>query len=204
MNKWEEFFQKKIKKIFTEKKEIIDIGGGLRILQEKGNRFDKKRKWILPLLKNVNYKIIDPTVEYKPDIVGDIHNLPFDDNSIDAILCIAVLEHVENPFKASEEMYRSLKPGGYVLVYVPFIFYYHAQKGYYKDYWRFTKDGIDLLFNKFKVIEKECVRGPFATWIKLSPLGRIKLFNYFANIIDKIIYKKGSNQVSGYYVFLEK
>jgi len=59
----------------------------------------------------VDYKILDQVGDYCPDIVGDIHNLPFLDNSQEAIICIAVLEHVENPIKAMEEMYRTLKPG---------------------------------------------------------------------------------------------
>jgi hypothetical protein len=42
MNNWDKFFEEKIKKIFTEKSEILDIGGGLRIDKDKNNRFSKK------------------------------------------------------------------------------------------------------------------------------------------------------------------
>ncbi len=204
MNSWDKFFNEKIEKIFTEKKSIIDIGGGLRVLKKRGNRYDKSREWILPLIKQVDYKILDPVPDYNPDIVGDIHNLPFDDNSQEAIICMAVLEHVENPIKACQEIYRVLKPGGYCFVYVPFLFYYHAHKGYYKDYWRFTKDSINILFKDFSVIEKQSVRGAFKTWIKLSPLGRYKLFLKLANRIDFLTGKIKSNQVSGYNIFLIK
>ncbi len=88
-------------------------------------------------------------MDYNPDIIGDIHNLPFADNSIEAIVCLAVLEHVENPFKACAEIHRVLKPGGFCLITLPFLYYYHAEKGYYKDYWRFTKDAVELLFQDF-------------------------------------------------------
>lgn len=202
---WDEFLEEKIKRIFNEKKEVIDIGGGLRILKNNGNRHDKNRaKWIKPLLKNVEYKILDPVPDYNPDIIGDIHDLPFKSESKDSILCIAVLEHVENPIKASEELYRVLKPGGYCFIYIPFLYYYHASKGYYKDYWRFTNDAIDYLFQKFSVIEKAAVRGPIATWIKISPLGRIKIIMNFANKLDILFKKNKSNQVSGYNIFLVK
>ena len=204
MNFWDKFFNEKIEKIFTEKKSIVDIGGGLRALKDGGNRYDKSREWILPLIKKVNYKMLDQVADYNPDIVGDIHNLPFSNNSQDAIICIAVLEHVENPIKACQEIYRTLKPGGYCFVYVPFLFYYHAHKGYYKDYWRFTKDSINVLFKDFSVIEKQSVRGAFETWIKLSPLGRYKLFLKLANRIDFLTGKIKSNQVSGYNIFLVK
>lgn len=204
MTKWDKFFEKKIKKIFENKKNIVDIGGGLRISKSQGNRYDSSREWILSYLKNVEYKILDPVGDYKPDVIGDIHDLPFEDDSVDAIICIAILEHVENPHKACQEIYRVLKPGGYCFVYVPFLFYYHAEKGYYKDYWRFTSDSIDLLFKDFSVIEKQSVRGAGETWIKISPLGRYKIFLLLANFLDKLFNKVKSQQVSGYNIFLEK
>ncbi|MFH0854171.1 MAG: class I SAM-dependent methyltransferase [bacterium] len=180
------------------------MGGGLRVLKEKGNRYDKSREWILPFLKNVDYKILDFVPDYNPDIVGDIHNLPFEDNSQDAIICIAVLEHVENPFKACGEIYRVLKPGGYCFVYVPFLFYYHAEKGYYKDYWRFSNDAISLLFKEFSSIEKICVRGAIETWIKISPLGNSELIMKAAELFDSIFKKTETKQTSGYNIFLTK
>ena len=139
MTSWDKFSREKLLRIFQEKKSVIDIGGGLRVLKEKGNRYDTSREWIRPYLEKVDYKILDPVSDYGPDIVGDIHNLPFEDSSQEAILCIAVLEHVEDPFKAVFEMRRVLKPGGYLFVYAPFLYYYHAEKGYYKDFWRFTE-----------------------------------------------------------------
>ena len=68
----------------------------------------------------VCYQVMDPTLEYHPDIVGDIHALPFQDSSQEAIICLAVLEHVEDPWLACRELWRVLKPGGYCLIYVPF------------------------------------------------------------------------------------
>lgn len=204
MNHWNKFFNEKILKIFSEKKRIIDIGGGLRISQKKGNRFDPGRAWILPLAKKANYLIMDPVSDYEPDIVGDIHNLPLEDNSEEAILCLAVLEHVENPFQATAEMYRVLKKGGFCFVFVPFLYYYHPESTYYKDYWRFTRDSLDLLFKQFSNKEVFSVRGPLGTLVRLSPFGRYKLFEEIAYIFDRFFGKLRSNQVSGYYVFLTK
>ncbi len=204
MNYWESFFREKIIKIFSEKTTIIDIGGGLRISENKGNRYDKNRSWLKPYLKNVTYKIMDPVPDYNPDIVGDIHNLSFADNSLDALVCLAVLEHVENPLKACAEMYRVLKPGGYCLVTIPFLYYYHAEKGYYKDYWRFTKDTLDLLFKNFSQMEKINIRGAIATWFKISPLGKYDFLINLAMFFDKIFKKNQSSQTSGYCIFLVK
>lgn len=204
MNHWDTFFREKVGRIFSEKKLIIDIGGGLRVVKEKNNRYDPAREWIRPLLKNVDYKILDPVPDYHPDIIGDIHKLPFADGSIDAIICIAVLEHVEDPFKAMSEMHRVLKKGGYCFIYVPFLFYYHAERGYYKDFWRYTEDGVQHMSKAFSTVELAGVRGALETWIKLSPLGRFSFFLWCANILDRVTGKVRSKQMSGYNVFLVK
>lgn len=145
---------------------------------------------------------MDTTAKYSPDIIGDIHNLPFANDSQDAIICIAVLEHVENPIIAVKEIYRTLKHGGYCFIYVPFLFYYHAQTGYYKDYWRFSEDAIDLLFKDFKSIEKIAVRGRVETWMNFCPF-KNSCFSKMGNLID-FLFHKSSKQVSGYNIFLIK
>lgn len=202
---WEIFFKQYIGKIFFDKKYIIDIGGGLRIDEKRNNRkVEDSRRWILPHLSDVDYKILDPVPDYNPDLVGDIHKLPIEDNSVDAFICIAVLEHVENPIQAVKEMHRCLKSGGYCFVSVPFLYYYHAEKTYYKDYWRFTKDSLEYLFKDFKSFEIAPIRGRFETWLHLSPLGRNSIFRKFAYFLDNKIIKKSSKQVSGYNVFAIK
>lgn len=201
---WDAFYKEKMTKLLTEKKTIIDIGGGLRLVSEKGNRYDKSKEWMRPLVEKVDYKVMDPVNTYKPDVVGDIHKMPFKDNSLDAIICIAVLEHVENPIKACEEMFRVLKPGGYCFLFVPFLYYYHAERGYYGDYWRFTKDSIKYIFRDFSKLEISSSRGAIETLVHLTPLGRFTIFNELAHILDKITGKIRSNQVSGYYIFVQK
>lgn len=203
-NHWSIFFDEKILKILTEKRSVIDIGGGLRLIKEKNNRYDPSREKLRPYLEKIDYKILDPVDTYSPDIVGDIHNLPFENSSQDSIICIAVLEHVENPIKAFEEMYRVLKPGGYLFVYVPFLYYYHAEKGYYGDYWRFTEDGLRWLSKPFSSVELARVRGAISTLIRLTPLGRYKFFLSFGDILDGVFGKLDSKQTSGYNLFLVK
>jgi len=201
---WQLFFDETVKKIFTEKKLIIDIGGGLRILKEKNNRYEPSHEWIRSYLKNVDYKILDPVDTFNPDIVGDIHSLPLEDNSVDAIICLSVLEHVKNPILATQEIYRVLKPGGYCFIYVPFLYYYHAEEGYYGDYWRFTKDTMEMLAEPFSSKKIGSVFGAIESWIKITPLGHIRFVRKIANILDKVTGKVHSNQVSGYNMFLVK
>ena len=52
-------------------------------------------------------------------IVGDIVNLPFEDEFFDLVVAIEVLEHVEDDKKAISEIARVLKPFGFFLFSVP-------------------------------------------------------------------------------------
>jgi len=51
----------------------------------------------------------------------DIHQIPFNENSFDVVLCNHVLEHVENDIKAMTEIHRVLKPDGFAILQVPFF-----------------------------------------------------------------------------------
>jgi len=52
---------------------------------------------------------------------GDVTDIPAPNAHFDAVLCIHVLEHVENDRKALEEIHRVLKPGGWALLTVPLL-----------------------------------------------------------------------------------
>ncbi|MBU2472950.1 class I SAM-dependent methyltransferase [Patescibacteria group bacterium] len=192
MTSWNKFFEEKIREIAKEKN-VLDIGGGFRF--QKG--LDKYKD----LFNNVNYKTLDIKSKYHPDIIGDIHSLSMKDESIDAIICKAVLEHVYDPQKAINEMYRVLKKQGKCLVYVPFLYPYHGEKDGYKDYYRYTKDGIEYLFRKFSSIEICPVRGNLETVINLTPLRSLNILNSLIRILDRFF---SGQQSSGYNVFLIK
>jgi SAM-dependent methyltransferase len=57
-------------------------------------------------LENSPHRCEPLVLNGRPLIVADIHNLPFDDKSFDFIYCSHVLEHVEDPIKASQEIMR--------------------------------------------------------------------------------------------------
>ena len=192
MTKWERFFEEKIKEIAREK-DILDIGGGFRFQKE----LEKNKE----LFKESNYQVMDKESSFNPDIVGDVCRMPFEDESFDAIICKAVLEHVSQPKKAAKEMYRILRREGKGLVYLPFLYPYHAHKGVYKDYFRYTEDGVRYLFKDFSSIEVCSVRGNLETVFNLTPLRKIKIFLPCIRLIDKFFSGK---QVSGFNVFLVK
>jgi ubiquinone/menaquinone biosynthesis C-methylase UbiE len=51
--------------------------------------------------------------------VGTIDALAFGDSSFDAVLCVGVLEYLDDPAGAIEEMVRVLRPGGTLIVTLP-------------------------------------------------------------------------------------
>lgn len=73
--------------------------------------------------------------------VGEV--LPFKDNSFDAVVSVAVLEHVKDPFQCAREIVRVLKPGGDLLCCVPFL---QPMHGYPHHYYNMTRSGIRNLF----------------------------------------------------------
>ncbi len=88
----------------------------------------------------VNLEIVDyPST----DVLGVGESLPFQTDSFDAVLSLAVLEHVRDPFACAREIMRVLKPGGVVRADVPFL---QPSHGYPHHYYNMTKQGLENLF----------------------------------------------------------
>ena len=84
------------------------------------------------------------------DVICDIENIPFKDNSVDYIINIAVLEHVPNPQKVISEIHRILKPGGKIYCFIPFMQPFHASP---YDFQRFTYEGMRHQFSAFEILK---------------------------------------------------
>ena len=67
---------------------------------------------------------------------------PISDASVDAVLSTETLEHVPEPLSFLAEALRCLKPGGSILLTVPFAARWHFIP---HDYWRFTPSGLERL-----------------------------------------------------------
>ena len=63
------------------------------------------------------------------------YTLPFPDNHFDLVVSGQMLEHCGNPFKSVAEMMRVLKPGGRVVIIVPYEGPFHCAP----DGWRFKE-----------------------------------------------------------------
>ena len=90
------------------------------------------------------------------DFTTDL-NQPLDclqDNEFDTILLADVLEHIYKPKELIAEMHRVLKPGGKLMVFVPFFYWVHSEP---HDYFRYTEYALKKMVeeNKLKVIQLE-------------------------------------------------
>jgi ubiquinone/menaquinone biosynthesis C-methylase UbiE len=51
--------------------------------------------------------------------VGDLEQMPFEDNMFDAVVCLGVIEYLDSDEQALREMWRVLKPGGTAVIATP-------------------------------------------------------------------------------------
>ena len=91
----------------------------------------------------------------------DIQCMDMNDNSVDAFLCISVLEHVYDLHQAFHELERVLKPQGQLLLTIPFAYPYHDVE----DYWRLSVTAYQELLKNFEIRAFVHLGGMFSTII---------------------------------------
>ena len=158
---WRKRRDKLLKKHVKAEGKVLDIGCGWRVYSKDGVRLDK-----------------DPGCN--PDVVADIQNgtgLP--DNHFDTVLIFDVLEHLEYPLKAIEEVKRVLKLGGTLYITVPFCFPRHGI-----EYFRFSDLALRKMLEGFE--------------IQIIPVKKSKFWNLVWN------YYSQDTIIEGYFVSAKK
>jgi predicted SAM-dependent methyltransferase len=84
------------------------------------------------------------------NIVARAKDLPFCDDSLNGIVSLSVLEYLSNPMSTSSESLHVLKPGGVLMLFVPFMLGFHASPD---DLIRFTPAGQRLKLTGFDIEE---------------------------------------------------
>lgn len=97
-----------------------------------------------------NRVAIDLTARKGIHVVTDAQRLGFREGAFDVVLCTEVLEHIPEPQRAIDEMFRVLAPGGTLLLTTRFLFPIHDAP---HDYFRFTKYGLQHLLRGFDAVE---------------------------------------------------
>lgn len=113
----------------------------------------------------------------KVDVVCDITDIPFDNETFDAILCSEVLDHLPSPADAIAELDRLLKPGGVMLLtesfcgltnQSPFFYYTGLSENFYKHFLKDYHLTIQYNGNYYEWIAQEIFR--LVSWKKISPI----------------------------------
>lgn len=115
------------------------------------------RKFFDDVTEYIGLDIDDRGLDHKNqdiDVFYDGKKIPFEDEHFDSLFTTEVFEHVPNLEEIIPEIYRVLKPGGDMVVTVPFVWNEH---GLPYDFNRFTRYGIENLLKKygFEVIKTE-------------------------------------------------
>ncbi|MDQ5979927.1 MAG: hypothetical protein QG602_2902 [Verrucomicrobiota bacterium] len=110
--------------------EVLDVGCGTRPYR----RF-------IPAVRYVGMELDTPRARasFHAEVYYDGRTFPFADGSFDGVLCSQVFEHVFTPGPFLDEIYRVLRPGGCLVLTVPFVWDEHEQPA---DYARYSSFGL--------------------------------------------------------------
>ena len=129
----------------TEAQRLYPLGeGGNPDVLEIG---DEGRGYGRRFFPGTRQLVMDLNPDAACEVHGDICHCPnIPDESFDVVICTEVLEHTRAPWAAAEEIRRTLRPGGTVLVTTPCNLYIHSPA---PDCWRFLHDGLLELFRYY-------------------------------------------------------
>ncbi len=182
----------------------IDIGGKR---SNKRGLFD-----IDKLCSNVTYVNIEK--KDQPDILADASSIPVADNSYDTAILGEVLEHVPEPLLVLREAHRLLKPGGKILVSVPFMYPVHADPydfGRYTEYfWQQLSEKIGFksikiekhgsIFAIMALMVQHIFRAKKRTWRPIQT----PLVSFFMWLDERTTHPLLKAWTTGYGIVLEK
>ena len=117
-----------------------------------------------PNIINVDYLL------YKNgDLAVDAHNLPFSDGVFDVVASFNVFEHLSDPQRASQELFRVLKPGGKLIIHTAFLQPLHMEPHHF---FNATEHGVRHWFRQFDV-ERVEVSPNFSPLLNLAWIASI-------------------------------
>ena len=122
----------------NSKGHALDIGSGWSVLKygiasryEKVICLDNNRE----SLSKANETTIRLGFNNIRQVLGDVRNLPFPNDSFDCVFCISVLEHIkENHINCLHEIHRVLKLGGVALLSIDVVLKGFQSEEYYLHY----------------------------------------------------------------------
>ncbi len=92
------------------------------------------------------------------DVVSVCDKLPYREGIFDAVISKAAFEHLARPWEIADEIYRVLKPGGFVTVDTAFMYPLHGDPYHF---FNMTLDGVREIFKRFQTVR--CGVKPYQT-----------------------------------------
>jgi SAM-dependent methyltransferase len=113
--------------------DVLDVGCGR-----------KPYRAFIPAQRYVGLEIDTPQMRAvnAADAYYDGRTFPFPDHSFDGVLCSQVFEHIFTPTEFLAEVHRVLRPGGILVLTVPFVWDEHEQP---QDFARYSSFGIQAV-----------------------------------------------------------
>ena len=108
---------------------VLEVGGGTFFLKPVV-------KAEVPMVTFISGEI---ALTNQTDVVMDASALPIATAAVDAVLALEVLEHLDSPQRLLDEASRVLRPGGHLVITVPFMFGVHDFRDYYRYQCRVVK-----------------------------------------------------------------
>lgn len=104
--------------------------------------------------------------KHRVDVICPANQLAFPDNTFDTVLSTQVLEHVYHQREVVQEAYRVIRPGGHLLLTVPFCWELHEEP---YDFFRVTKYGLQKMFEDagFSIVYIRANGGKWATTFQM-------------------------------------
>ncbi len=90
------------------------------------------------------------------ELLLDMTRMNLDEGTVDAFISVYALEHVFEYDRFFSECFRCLKPGGRLLLVVPFLSQYHGAPN---DYFRFSASALDKLLTTAQVLYRGVIGG---------------------------------------------
>lgn len=132
----------------------------------------------------------DVHLQFRPDVVFDIHQIPFKDHTFDLVVAGQVMEHTIRPWVAASELERVVALNGIIQIEVPFAFPYHGAP---YDFFRFTFTGMRSLFRLCKMTDFKASEGTFTAVAvtnaqSLLEISNSKLIRYPMLVIGRFLF----------------
>lgn len=114
---------------------------------------------------DISEKQLERNQTLKKKILGDLHSYDLGENIYDVIVCWDVLEHLDKPTMALDNMMRSLVPGGILLIKLPNVM---SLKGLITKY---TPHNLHVLYYKLVYKRPDAGKndtGPFKSFLRYA------------------------------------